>query len=720
VAIRPNGAMRRQLRTLFNLGVIGELTDGQLLERFATRGGEAAELAFAALVERHGPMVLRVCRNTLRDPNDVHDAFQATFLVLVQKARALWVRDSLGPWLHRVAHRVATRARSTAARRRKHERRAAETRPNSASGGNDWDGQMAILHEEIERLPERCRVPVVLCDLQGLTHEQAARHLGWPVGTVKSRLERARELLRGRLSRRGVGLPTGLLITEKGLGAAFRVGEVVVQSTLVESTVRAAAPFAAGEAQAVGVISSRVAILIEEVLTTMFLTKLKLAWVVVLLTGVAGAAGVLAQQGARSNASPAAHQPQWPAAAESRRATGVDSALAPAPAYITQSRAMIITRLEEEVAEARARLDRTHRQVLSPDDPALVRARKTFEDLQQRLDRIDRVFVDVVETYPTMFDFSGGPSDFASSDQPAAGPIRKTQGAGNRQGIEPLNEADRARGKDRAERPKRKFNEGYPGENAQFWDTKIGNSGKQNGDPASKPNPGGRQDPSSAEKTGESQKNTTNDNTPNGSSNPAVGSDKTGTQGQGTDLSATAKTDDARNSKRNGDADNRKGDLSTRNSNDGAKGAGNDPNSSPRAGDPRNDQKNGDAANQKGYSSTRNSKDRAKGEGNDPNSSNKNGGPQNASRGGDGNKQNGDPSSEMNKDAAKGHGNAPASSPKASDPQKINKKGQTSTPKGNSGMDDPDSRNGSGQGKNQPRNQNQSADRSNRAQDQAN
>ena len=89
MAIRPNGAIRRQLRTLFNLGAIEELTDGQLLERFATQDGEAAELAFAALVERHGPMVLRVCRNTLRDPNDVQDAFQATVLALVQKARSL-------------------------------------------------------------------------------------------------------------------------------------------------------------------------------------------------------------------------------------------------------------------------------------------------------------------------------------------------------------------------------------------------------------------------------------------------------------------------------------------------------------------------------------------------------------------------------------------------------------------------------------------------------
>jgi RNA polymerase sigma factor (sigma-70 family) len=409
VAIRPNEAIRRQLRTLFNLGAIGELTDGQLLERFATQDGEAAELAFAALVERHGPMVLRVCRNTLRDPNDVQDAFQATFLALVQKARSLWVRDSLGPWLHRVAHRVATRARSSAARRREHERRAASSRPTLVSERGDWEDLVALLHEEIDRLPERYRVPVVLCDLQGLTHEKAARHLGWPVGTLKSRLARARELLRGRLSRRGLGLPSGLLIAEKGLGGAFRAVEVVLPGTLVESTVRAAVPFAAGKALAVGVISSRVAILIEEVLKTMFLTKLKLASVV-LLIGVAGAAGVLAQPGAGSDASPAADQPQGPAA--------------PAPAYITQSRAMIITRLEEEVAEARARLDRSLRKVRSPDDPAVVRARKTFEDLQQRLDRIDRVLVDVVETYPTMVDFSGGPSDFAPSSQSATGPIR--------------------------------------------------------------------------------------------------------------------------------------------------------------------------------------------------------------------------------------------------------------------------------------------------------
>src|SRR5947199_6850291 len=100
MATGKDRAVLGHLRTLFDVGAVRELTDGQLLERFATGRGEAAELAFAALVERHGPMVLRVCRGVLADPHDCQDAFQATFLVLVKKSRALWVRDSLGPWLH--------------------------------------------------------------------------------------------------------------------------------------------------------------------------------------------------------------------------------------------------------------------------------------------------------------------------------------------------------------------------------------------------------------------------------------------------------------------------------------------------------------------------------------------------------------------------------------------------------------------------------------------
>ncbi len=454
MAIRPKGTLERQLRTVFNLGTIGELTDGQLLERFATRGGEAAELAFAAVVERHGPMVLRVCRHALGDQNDAEDAFQATFLILVKQARSLWVRDSLGPWLHRVAHRVATRARLSAARRREHERRTAAAMPTVVYERGDWDELLSLLHQEIERLPERCRVPVVLCDLQGLTHERAARHLGWPVGTVKSRLARARELLRGRLSRRGMGLPAGLIFSEKGLGGAFTfqgVG-VVLPGTLVESTVRAAVPFAAGKALAVGVISSRVAILIEEAQKTMAVTKLKLAAALVLVIGAAGAAGVLAQHGPRPGAGPSPEQAQGPASADSRRAGGIEAVRSPVPAYITESRATILKRLEEEVAEARARLDRTLRKFRSPDNPAVVRTRETLEALVQRLDRIDRVLVDVVETYPTMVDFSGGPAYSDITSQVGLGAVTRGElEAAQSPAVESSNKPERARATDRAE-----------------------------------------------------------------------------------------------------------------------------------------------------------------------------------------------------------------------------------------------------------------------------
>ena len=143
VATRRKNSVLGKLRTIFNVGAIGDMTDGQLLERFAT-GGEAAELAFAALVERHGPVVLHTCRSILRDEHDADDAFQATFLVLVRKARSLWVRDSLGPWLHQVAYRAAKCARSASARRTAHERRAAtlfSQRDRPAEGAGEGESE---------------------------------------------------------------------------------------------------------------------------------------------------------------------------------------------------------------------------------------------------------------------------------------------------------------------------------------------------------------------------------------------------------------------------------------------------------------------------------------------------------------------------------------------------------------------------------------------------
>jgi RNA polymerase sigma factor (sigma-70 family) len=236
VANRQSGAVLRQLRTLFNVGAIGESTDGQLLERFATGRGEAPELAFAALVERHGPLVLRICRAVLRDEHDAQDAFQATFLVLVRKARSLWVRDSLGPWLHEVAHRSARCTRADRDRRRLHERRAAELASAEVTAGGSPSDFGRVLHEEIQRLPDRYRSPVVLCDLEGCTHETAARHLGCPVGTVKSRLARGRERLRSRLVRRGLAPSAGLV----GATLSAETARSAVPSALAEVTVQAA------------------------------------------------------------------------------------------------------------------------------------------------------------------------------------------------------------------------------------------------------------------------------------------------------------------------------------------------------------------------------------------------------------------------------------------------------------------------------------------------
>ena len=132
MAVENSGNARLHLRTLFNVGAIGALSDGQLLERFATCRGEPKELAFAALVERHGPLVLRVCRSVLRDDAAAEDAFQATFLALARKAGSLWARDSLAPWLHQAAYRAAIHDRSAAIRRRWHEHAAA------VPGANRW------------------------------------------------------------------------------------------------------------------------------------------------------------------------------------------------------------------------------------------------------------------------------------------------------------------------------------------------------------------------------------------------------------------------------------------------------------------------------------------------------------------------------------------------------------------------------------------------------
>ena len=192
--------MIRQFRSLFEAGTVAGLTDAQLIERFLGRRDEAGELAFAALVARHGPMVLGVCRRALADPNDAADAFQATFLILVRKAHSIRIDDSLGRWLYGVSRRVAARARLEAARR---PRSIADDLPARAIDPDRFE-LSGIIDEELARLPQVYRSAVILCDLGGLTHEEAARDLACPVGTIKSRLARGRQQLRGRLERRGL------------------------------------------------------------------------------------------------------------------------------------------------------------------------------------------------------------------------------------------------------------------------------------------------------------------------------------------------------------------------------------------------------------------------------------------------------------------------------------------------------------------------------------
>ncbi len=204
--ISPKTDAARQVRALCDAGSPASLGDADLLERFASGPGDRSELAFAALVGRHGPMVLQACRAILRDPHEAEDAFQSTFLLLARRGATLWVRDSIAPWLHAVACRTAAGIRAARGRRRNLERRAAGLRvgPGSASAPDD---RAAALHEEIDRLPDRLKGAVVLCYLQGLTHDQAASHLGCPVGTVRSRLARGRDRLRSRLGGAGLAPP---------------------------------------------------------------------------------------------------------------------------------------------------------------------------------------------------------------------------------------------------------------------------------------------------------------------------------------------------------------------------------------------------------------------------------------------------------------------------------------------------------------------------------
>jgi RNA polymerase sigma factor (sigma-70 family) len=227
------------------------LPDHDLLQRFLARHEGAA---FLAILRRHGPMVLGVCRTLLANEADAEDAFQATFLIFARRARSIRKTASLASWLHGVAYRTARRAQTEFARRHKHERLAAR-REASATDDPSWSEVQQVLHEELRGLSERYRAPLTLCYLQGKTLDESAAQLGVAKSTLKTRLERGRALLRVRLVRRGLGPASGLL------GAAWPAAVTAgLPVRLLESTATVALTFAARQAPA-GLISAKVAAL---------------------------------------------------------------------------------------------------------------------------------------------------------------------------------------------------------------------------------------------------------------------------------------------------------------------------------------------------------------------------------------------------------------------------------------------------------------------------
>jgi RNA polymerase sigma factor (sigma-70 family) len=285
-------AVLRYIRPVFGAPECDEQGDGPLLEKFIAGRDESA---FAAILQRHGPLVLGVCRQVLRDSQEAEDAFQATFLVLAQKARSIRKHESLVGWLYRVALNISRQARRRAAKHRIAETQAvvmfqasqqSQPGPVDEAALREWH---SLIHDEVDRLPKKYRLPVILCYLEGNTHEEAARQLGWPLGSVKGRLGRARDLLHTRLTRRGLVLSSG------GLAGAFTQSTAwaEVPAVLLSNTARAAVAFVAGGAIPAGTVSEHALALAKGALQVMVATRLFHALALLVTMGVIGFGTVL-------------------------------------------------------------------------------------------------------------------------------------------------------------------------------------------------------------------------------------------------------------------------------------------------------------------------------------------------------------------------------------------------------------------------------------------
>jgi RNA polymerase sigma factor (sigma-70 family) len=377
----PAGELCTVLRYLHQVAALrssGELSDGALLERFAARGEEAA---FEALLQRHGPMVLGTVRRVLGDAHDAEDAFQATFLVLVRSARSVGKAGSVGSWLHGVAHRTALKARAARAARRKHERRVAVMANNGP--GAAWGELRQVLDEEVGRLPEPCRGPFVLCYLEGKTYDEAARLLGLPKGTVSTRLTRARELLRARLTRRGLALSAGLLATALSQNAAPAVPPALAAATL--------------SAAAQAAVSPQAAALAEGVLRAMLMSKCKVATAVLLAVGVViGGAGGFAwrMQAAEQPAPGQRSRPANPPAAPDPNL----GFFPPAEALVQKAQEQNLRKQQDEIAQqldrlilmqhSRAMLERALKRLEKVQDDAEVEA--TLDKMEEVIKELRR------------------------------------------------------------------------------------------------------------------------------------------------------------------------------------------------------------------------------------------------------------------------------------------------------------------------------------------
>jgi len=320
-----NGVIRH-IRKLAGWQDISQLSDGQLLDRFIK---DQDETAFEGLVQRHGPMVLGVCRRILGNHQDAEDAFQATFVVLVRKAASIRPRDMVANWLYGVACRASLKTRSLNCKRRSKEFEMAPTTEQFSSPKDVWFDVQNVLDEELERLPDKYRSPVVLCDLQGKSRKEAAGQLQIPEGTLSSRLNTARQMLAKKLTRRGVVLSAGGLATLLSDNVAAAASATAVPAALVLSTVKAAHVAAVGSTLAAGAMSTQAALVADGIVHGMFVTKLKIVAAVLLTAGLltGGAGYVYYQSGAgsqraeaktaeiaQSNDKPAEKQPDQPQA----------------------------------------------------------------------------------------------------------------------------------------------------------------------------------------------------------------------------------------------------------------------------------------------------------------------------------------------------------------------------------------------------------------------